>query len=97
MSFIDLPGFMEPPIIGAHYFYQWDKKIYNSSAAGPVTKTTTTAISLTPLNLKYFYLGGIDSTDGFPVSSTPKIIFYLNALHYVCRFVLRLYEISIVF
>src|SRR5690625_6429982 len=89
MSFIDLPWFMEPPIIGAHYFYQWDKKIYNSAAAGPVTKTTTTAISLTPLNLKYFHLGGIAATSGFPISGTPKVNFYLQAVLPVWRFELR--------
>src|SRR5690625_4171650 len=73
MSFIDLPGFMEPPIIGAHYFSQWDKKIYNSAAAGPVTKTTTTAISLTHLNLKYFHLGGSAASSGIPVLWTPLV------------------------
>ena len=94
MSFIDLPGFMEPPIIGAHYFYQWDKKIYNSAAAGPVTKTTTTAISLTPLNLKYFHLGGIAATSRFPISKTPKVNFYLQAVLPVWRFELRYTHIS---
>lgn len=94
MSFINLPGLMEPPVIGAHYFYQWDKTVYNSSVAGSVTKTTTTAISLTPLNLKYFHLGGIAATDGFPVSKTPKINFYLQAILPVWRFELRYTHIS---
>src|SRR5690625_3595135 len=94
MSFIDLPGFMEPPIIGAHYFYQWDKKIYNSAAAGPVNQTTTTAISLTPLPLKSFQLLWIAPPSRFPISGTPKVNYYLQAVLPVWRFELRYTHIS---
>lgn len=94
MSFIEMPGFMESPIVGGHYFHQWDKTIYNSSQVGPVTKTTTAALSLSPVNLKYFHLGGIVSSNGFPVTRTPKINFYLQAVLPFRRFELRYNHIS---
>lgn len=94
MSFIELPGILDSPVAGIHYFHQWDKTIYNSSIAGRVTKTTTAALSLTPVNLGYFRLGGIFSTHGFPVSRTPKSNFYLQAVLPLRRFEVRYTHIS---
>lgn len=84
-----------PPVAGLHYFHQWDRTVYRiTHREWETTKTSTVALSLVPLDLKYFRLGGIVAKNNFPLSLSPRANFYLQLVLPVKRFDIRYTHIS---
>lgn len=83
------------PVIGLHYFHQWDRNIYRTKKKKSKTiKTSTIALSLVPLDLKYFRLGGIIAKNNFPLSLSPRTNFYVQLVLPIKQFDVRYTHIS---
>lgn len=86
---------VEVQFVGFHYFYSWDNTEYrNILNKELVTKTSSFAISIVPLRMKYFRLGGIFFDNKFPISNASKYNLLLEVQYPIGRFAVSYKHIS---
>lgn len=86
---------LEIDFVGFHYFHAWDKQVYRNILNDElVTKTSSFAISVVPLRLKYLRLGAIFFDHKFPISNASKYNLLLEIQYPFHRFILSYKHIS---
>lgn len=86
---------VEYEFIGLHYFHSWDENEYRNILNDElVTKTSSFAISVVPLRMKYLRLGGIFFDRKFPISNASKYNLLLEVQYPIGRFAISYKHIS---
>lgn len=87
--------YAEYKFLGLHYFYNWDKSLYALEGTNEIiSQTSSFALSVTPLDLKYFRAGMIVFERRFPVTVASRVHFLLEASLPIGRFTVSYRHIS---
>ena len=85
----------EYEMVGIHYFHTWDEEVYRTSDTGQfVKKTSSFAVSVLPLDIRYLRFGGALFSNRFPITNANRLHFYLELNLPVWRFEISYRHIS---